>query len=253
LGAELRRAARAPAASAAQLTSLIGRVSETNELRALVDAHRLVTLIGFDAVQSVDGAVGRGSRSAMTLLPRLVDKSLVSTVGAGFRRYRLLESIRAYAAGRLSESGAEAAVRRRHGVHYLAMAERAAGQLRTPDQRDWLARLTAEQPNLRAALAHSITCGDAEFAWRFVAALQRFWDISGERREAHDWIRRTLAIGDPPATPAAVAGLAAASMILQPSDSRAAFGLAMQAAQLAAGLDDLSRAQAGLAVGMSAI
>jgi hypothetical protein len=133
------------------------------------------------------------------------------------------------------------------------MAERAAGQLRTPDQRDWLARLTAEQPNLRAALAHSITCGDAEFAWRFAAALQRFWDISGERREAHDWIRRTLAIGDPPATPAAVAGLAAASMILQPSDSRAAFGLAMQAAQLAAGLDDLSRAQAGLAVGMSAI
>jgi hypothetical protein len=42
-------------------------------------------------------------------------------------------------------------------------------------------------------------------------------------------------------------------MILQPSDSRAAFGLAMQAAQLAAGLDDLSRAQAGRAVGMSAI
>jgi hypothetical protein len=153
----------------------------------------------------------------------------------------------------LAKSRQTAAVRRRHGVHYLAMAERAAEQLRTPDQRDWLARLTAEQPNLRAALAHSITCSDAESAWRFVAALQRFWDISGERREAHEWIRRTLAIGDPPETPAAVAGLAAASMILQPSDSRAAFGLAMQAAQLAAGLDDLSRAQAGRAVGMSAI
>jgi regulatory LuxR family protein len=46
LGAELRRAARAPTALTAQLTSLIGRESETNELRALVDAHRLVTLIG---------------------------------------------------------------------------------------------------------------------------------------------------------------------------------------------------------------
>jgi predicted ATPase/DNA-binding CsgD family transcriptional regulator len=207
----------------------------------------------FDAVQSVDGAVGRGNRNAITLLPRLVDKSLVSTVGAGVRRYRMLESIRTYAAGRLSESGEEATVRRRHGVHYLGIAERAAEQLRTPDQRDWLARLTAEQPNLRAALAHSITCGDTESAWRFVASLHRFWDISGERREANEWIRRTLAIGDPPATPAAVAGLAAASMILQPSDSRAAFRLAIQAEQLAVGLDNISGAQAGLAVGMSAI
>jgi flagellar biosynthesis GTPase FlhF len=46
LGAELRRAARAPTAPAAQLTSLIGRESETSELLALVDAHHLVTLIG---------------------------------------------------------------------------------------------------------------------------------------------------------------------------------------------------------------
>ena len=45
-GAEVRRAARAPTALTAQLTSPIGRESETNELRALVDAHRPVTLIG---------------------------------------------------------------------------------------------------------------------------------------------------------------------------------------------------------------
>ena len=42
-------------------------------------------------------------------------------------------------------------------------------------------------------------------------------------------------------------------MILQPSDTRAAFELAQQAAQLAAGLDDLTRAKAALALGMSAI
>jgi tetratricopeptide (TPR) repeat protein len=92
-----------------------------------------------------------------------------------------------------------------------------------------------------------------ESAWRSVAALQRFWELTGQRREAHEWIQRALAISDPPATPAAVAGLAAAGMILHPSDTRAAFELAQQAARLAADLDDLTRAKAALALGMTAI
>ena len=207
----------------------------------------------FEAVRSVCGAGDPGGGAMMTLLPRLVDKSLVSAVGSGTRRYRLLETIRTYAAERLAASGTETAARRQHAVHYLELAERAARQLRTPDQRVWLDRLTSEQPNLRAALAHGITTGDVESAWRSVATLQRFWELTGQRREAREWIQRALEIGDPPATPAAVAGLAAASMILQPSDTRAAFELARQAAQLAADLDDLTRAKAALALGISAI
>ena len=146
-----------------------------------------------------------------------------------------------------------AAVRQWHSAHYLEWAEHAAEQLRTHVQRAWLDSMTTEQPNLRAALAHSVTSGDMESAWRWVAALQRFWDMSGQRREAHEWIQQALAIDDPPATPAAVAGLAAAGMILQPSDSRAAFDLARRAAKLAEGIDDnLIRGHAALAVGMSA-
>jgi predicted ATPase len=56
----------------------------------------------------------------ITLLPRLVDKSLVSTVGRGTRRYRLLETIRAYAADRLVASGAEPAARHSHAALYRA-------------------------------------------------------------------------------------------------------------------------------------
>ena len=207
----------------------------------------------YEAVQSVCGTDDPGGGAVVRLLPRLVDKSLVSATGRGTCRYRLLETIRTYAAERLAASGAEPAARRRHAAHYLALAEQAAEQLRTPDQRACLDRLATEQPNLRAALAHSTTTGDIESAWRSVAALQRFWDITGQRPEAQEWIRRALAISDPPATPAAAAGLAAASMILQPADARAAFGLAQQAAQLAAGLDDLTRAKAALAVGISAV
>ena len=207
----------------------------------------------YEAVQSVCGTEKPGGGAVVRLLPRLVDKSLVSTAARGTRRYRLLETIRTYAAELLAASGTEPAARRQHAAHYLALAEQAAGRLRTTDQRACLDRLTTEQPNLRAALAHSITTGDIESAWRSVAALQRFWDITGQRPEAQEWIRRALAISDPPATPAAAAGLAAASMIQQPADARAAFGLARQAAQLAAGLDNLTRAKAALAVGMSAV
>jgi predicted ATPase/DNA-binding CsgD family transcriptional regulator len=223
------------------------------------DERALFDLLGafpadfdFQAVQSVCRAEDLGGAAVVTLLPRLVDKSLVSTVGGGTRRYRLLETIRSYAADRLTASGAEPAARQRHAGHYLALAEHAARQLETSTQRDWLDRLAAEVPNLRASLAHSVGTGDVDSAWRFIAALRSFWDVAGQRREAHDWIQRARALADPPTTATVVAGLAAASEILHPLDSRAAFDLASQAKQLATGLDDLAQAKAARAVGMSA-
>jgi predicted ATPase/DNA-binding CsgD family transcriptional regulator len=201
----------------------------------------------YEAARSVCGG------AVITLLPRLVDKSLVSTVGRDTRRYRLLETIRAYAVERLAASGAEPAARQRHASHYLAVAEQAAVQLRTSAQRTCLDRLTTEQPNLRAALTHSIAAGDIESAWRWISALQRFWAITGQRREAYEWIQRALSIGEPPATSVVVAGLAAASEVMQPAEAQVAFDLATRAVQLAVGLDDLAGAQAARAVGLGAI
>jgi hypothetical protein len=206
----------------------------------------------YEAARAVCAADGSAD-AVITLLPRLVDKSLVSTVDHGTRRYRLLETIRAYAAQRLAVSGTGPASGRRHATHYLSLAEQGAAKLRTGEQRLWLERLNTEQPNLRAALAFSVAAGEVEDAWRWVTALHRFWEITGPRREAHGWIRRVLALGDPPASPAVAAGLAAASHILQPSDSRAAFDLAQQATRLAADLDDVTRARAARSLGMGAI
>jgi len=59
----------------------------------------------YEAVQSVCRADDPGSRAVVRLLPRLVDKSLVSAAGRGTHRYRLLETIRTYAAERLAASG----------------------------------------------------------------------------------------------------------------------------------------------------
>jgi hypothetical protein len=206
----------------------------------------------YDAVQAVCATSGSGGDSVVRLLPALVDKSLVSAAGGDTPRYRLLESLRAYAAERLADGGADTEGRQRHAAHYLAVAELAAGRLRGPEQRAWLDRLRIEQPNLRAALAHSVDTGDIETALRWISALELFWDGTGQRREAHEWIRRTLSCGEPPPTPATVAGLAAASALLQPWDDEAALDLAQRAAQLASDLGDTERARAAAAVGPAA-
>ena len=205
----------------------------------------------YDAVEAVCVTNGSVDGAVVRLLPALVDRSLVSATG-DTPRYRLLESLRAYAAERLAANGADSDLRQRHATYYLALAERAAGGLRGPEQRAWLERLTIEQPNLRAGLDHCVSRGDIETALRWISALEVFWDGTGQRREAHEWIRRTLARGEPPATPASVAGLTAASTLLQPWDDEAALHLAQRAAQLASGLGDIERAKAAEAVGTAA-
>jgi predicted ATPase/DNA-binding CsgD family transcriptional regulator len=223
-----------------------------DEERALFDRLGVFPAdFDYDAVEAICATGGSADGAMVRLLPTLVDKSLVSTAG-DLPRYRLLESLRAYAAERLTAGGADTDLRRRHAAHYLAVAELAAERLRGPEQRAWLDRLTAEQPNLRAGLAYIVTTGDVETALRWILALDLFWDGTGQRREAHEWIRQTLACGQPPATPAAVAGLAAASSLLQPWDDQAALDLAQRAAQLASGLGDTERARAAAAVGSAA-
>jgi predicted ATPase/DNA-binding CsgD family transcriptional regulator len=216
---------------------------------------------GFDyaAAQAVCGARAPGGTGepdapgVLRLLPRLVDKSLVFATGGDLRRYRLLESVREYASERLAASGAGPATRERHAVYYLALAAQASRGLCGPEQAEWLTRLTAEQPNLDAALAHYLATGQTGQAWLLIARVARYWDITGQHREAHDWIGRVLAAGDPPASAAVVEGLAAASMVIQPDDAGAAFGLAQRAIALAARMNEPVRARAELAVGISAI
>ena len=90
-------------------------------------------------------------------LGALVDKSLVQfdDTGTGPGRYRLLETVRQYAAGQLDALGpaAAGAARTAHRDYYLALAEAAAPQLVAADQAEWLDRLDAELGNLRAAIA----------------------------------------------------------------------------------------------------
>jgi predicted ATPase/class 3 adenylate cyclase/DNA-binding CsgD family transcriptional regulator len=114
----------------------------------------------------------------LDLLAALVGKSLVQAdVIHGSTRYRLLETLRAYAAERLAQRGGAGLreARSAHLDHYLALVETAAARLRSPDEVRWLDSIEAEFDNIRAALAFSIADPDsAEPGLRLAAGLRSF-------------------------------------------------------------------------------
>lgn len=114
------------------------------------------------------------------LLADLVDKSLLR-VDSG--RYRMLETIREFAARRLAESGAHAATHRAHAEYFTILAEAAEPLLRTRTQLDHLARLAADHDNLQSALRWSATA-DPALAARLIAAQSWYWWLTGRPGEA---------------------------------------------------------------------
>jgi hypothetical protein len=134
----------------------------------------------------------------LDLLTRLVDKSLVVAEGQDEElRYRLLETIRQYAAEKLGTAEEAARVRDRHRDWYPALAEQAEGKLSGPDQGEWLDRLEAEHDNLRLALAWSLDDREQPgAALRLAGALHLFWWLRGYVDEGRQSLDRALAMGD---------------------------------------------------------
>jgi predicted ATPase/DNA-binding SARP family transcriptional activator len=131
-------------------------------------------------------AVGGG---ALDVLGRLVDKSLVLADHEGHQvRYRLLETFRQYGREHLTDLATPVAAHRRH---YLALAERLAPSAELGEDDGWIRALSAEHPNLRAAIASGLR-DDPEEALRLVAALRWFWLYGGHVVEGLRWFAQAL-------------------------------------------------------------
>jgi predicted ATPase/DNA-binding CsgD family transcriptional regulator len=151
---------------------------------------------GLAAAEAVAVGPDVPSGEVLGLLGALVDKSLIQfgDAGAGPGRYRLLDTVRQYAAGRLDALGPVAAdaARAAHRDYYVALAETAAPHLVAADQAAWLDRLDAELGNLRAALAFSQTQPDPMPGLRLAACLPVFWTVRGQGAEGIDALRALL-------------------------------------------------------------
>ncbi|MFF7449164.1 MULTISPECIES: BTAD domain-containing putative transcriptional regulator [unclassified Streptomyces] len=128
------------------------------------------------------------------VLGALIEKSLVQEVrdAGGESRYRMLDTVRAYAARRLAESGDD--LTDRFTAYYLDLAQRHEPLLRTGEQLRATAVFDAEHDNLTHALRLVRESGDRETAVRFGAAMFWYWGIRGlgSRLETH-----LAELGDP--------------------------------------------------------
>lgn len=130
---------------------------------------------------------------ALELLERLVDASLVRVdEHDGETRYGMLETVRQYAADRLSELGAEE-TRRAHAEWCQALVEKAELELSGEHQTRWFSTLEAEHDNARAALDHFTATREEERGLRLAVALSRFWYVRGHLIEARRRLERALA------------------------------------------------------------
>jgi predicted ATPase/class 3 adenylate cyclase len=196
-----------------------------------------------DAAEAVCGCGDIDLFDVAELLGALVDKSLVVAEPAGGAlRYRLLETIRRFAAERLAEAGEDeaAAVAAAHGRHYLSVAEAAAPHLRGPDQGNWFARLDADQVNLqRAARYASSVPGGTEQVLRLAVALDRYWMARSRAEEALALVTAVLERPEARTDPLLFGNaLMVAVLAARASDVALALRYGEQAVEFARQLDD---------------
>jgi tetratricopeptide (TPR) repeat protein len=141
----------------------------------------------------------------LDLLARLVDKSLVVCEAPSEQaRFRMLETIRAYASQRQAEEGSPARsgasptdsweLHLRHRAYFADLAHRAVRSLRTSEEKAWTQRVRADAENLRAAVVRTFEADiPPEDGLQITGDIARLWFAIGHWSEARAYGRRILA------------------------------------------------------------
>ena len=193
--------------------------------------------ITVDSAQAV--AAGAPVTDVVGGLDRLIEASLLSRpADTDPPRFRMLETIREYALERLREAGEEHETSARHARFHAALVTDVAPHLAQAEQARWLARLDAEDADLRAALRWAIKACEADLALGMAAALWRYWQLRGHLAEGRQWLEDALAVGVAPAESTARALLGLAGICYWQFDLDAAESTYHRVRDLARGLDD---------------
>ena len=128
----------------------------------------------------------------LDVLAVLIDRSLVQVVDDPDEpRYRLLATVRQYAAAKLWDTSEAPTVRWRHAEFFSALADRAQPGLAAGEQLHWLQRLAIERDNMIEALEWLLD-ESIEDAARLASLLWPFWYRRGFYREARMWLEQIL-------------------------------------------------------------
>ena len=139
-----------------------------------------------------DGALAE-SDEALAAAAALIDKSLLlraETPAANRPLYRMLETVRAYAALELNAAGERDDAMEGLVRYCINESSLAAEGLVGSAQGEWLDRVRDDLENYRCALAWLIERGRAIEASRVVYRLFFFWVIRGHAHEGLEWYER---------------------------------------------------------------
>ena len=194
LGSRLELASAGPRDLPARQQTLRATIEWSYELLE-ANERRLFAALGVFAGGSTKEAAAAVCDGDPPILAALAERSLLVRQG---ERFVMLETIREYALEQLGQEHDEAAVRRRHAAYFVELAVRAQPELKGAEAAAALARLDADQDNLRAALDWSLEHEPDAFV-RLVDSLYLFWYLRGHYREGLRWYdrARTIAGGEP--------------------------------------------------------
>ncbi|MEU3610395.1 LuxR C-terminal-related transcriptional regulator [Streptomyces sp. NPDC035033] len=131
--------------------------------------------------------------NVLTVLSSLADKSVVYRDTKDATRYRMLDTLRAYGAERLTERDDERNTRESHFLLYQQLGKRMWDQLLTDQQVELHRLFRREIADLRAALQYALnTPGRTAQGLRLAAQLAPYWRATGTQSEGRYWIERGL-------------------------------------------------------------
>ena len=218
--------------------------------------RRLSVFAGFSLEMAEEVCSGGDLRAGdmLDLIAALVDKSLVvlEPEALGQARYRLLDTIREYAAARLAQAGESAMFQGRLRDYTLAVVEHnhAIGMAQIPAP--WSARVDVfrrydiDAGNLWQVLSRCLAEGAAETGLRICTGARPCWLVRGSFTEGGEWMSAFLALQAP--QPPAVRGpaLVGRAQLALSSDPAAARSWAQDGLKLCRAAKDGFWTAAGL-------
>jgi len=149
------------------------------------DEQRLFARLAVFAGGCTLEAAEEVAEANLDTLQALVDKSLVRFDDG---RYRMLETIREYAAEKLEESGGAGTRWERLAQVLVALAEAEGAPMFFDRQEQAFARLGLEHANTRAVVEWAMRSGRNDLVAGLYAALMEVWVAQGHQREVAGWI-----------------------------------------------------------------
>ena len=166
--------------------------------------NRVSVFVGsFDLASAERVCAGSGVESVdvADLLDRLVDKSLVSAFGSGgVTRYRMMETVREYAARRLEDTGELEQIHDRHIRYFFSQAQTLGDRILGAGMRAASAALAFDIDNLNAAIGRLGQSGRHAEKAKLVGALELYWQTGGPSagRRHYDELVEVLDHLEPP-------------------------------------------------------